>query len=93
MFTTSSITREEVRNPALQGKEVQAVPFSKPVAEQGARPCCTRTRSLYPLSAVLSDWNAEMKYSVNGVYSKADKAVVFNLQEAEEYSRRINRYE
>ena len=34
-----------------------------------------------------------MKYSVNGVYSKADKAVVFDLKEAEEYSRRINRYE
>lgn len=75
-------------------KEVQAVPFSKPVAEQGAKAVLYQNQELVSvIRSLMPDWNAEMKYSVNGVYSKADKAVVFNLQEAEEYSRRINRYE
>jgi hypothetical protein len=75
-------------------KEPQAIKFSKPVAEQGAKAVLYQNQELVDvIRSLMPDWNPEMKYSVNGVYSKADKAVVFDLKEAEEYSRRINRYE
>lgn len=75
-------------------KEPQAVTFSKPQAEQGTKAVLYQNQELVSvIRSLMPDWNAELKYSVNGVYSKSDKAVVFDLKEAEEYTRRINRYE
>jgi hypothetical protein len=75
-------------------KDTQAVKFSKPIAEQGAKAVLYQNQELVDvIRGLMPEWGADKKYSVTGVYSKSDKAVVFDIKEAEEYSRRINRYE
>lgn len=72
----------------------QAVKFSKPQAEQGAKAVLYQNQELADvIRGLMPDWNSEAKYRVKGVYSKSDKAVVFDLNDAEEYSRHLNRYE
>ena len=75
-------------------KDTQAVKFSKPIAEQGAKAVLYQNQELVDvIRGLMPEWGADKKYSVTGVYCKSDMAVVFDLKEAEEYSRRINRYE
>lgn len=75
-------------------KETQAVKFSKPQAEQGAKAVLYQNAELVTLiRGLMPEWEEGKKYSIEGVYSKADKAVIFDLKEATEYTRRINRYE
>ena len=75
-------------------KEPQAVKFSKPQAEQGAHAVLYQNSDLVAIiRGLMPEWNSEAKYGINGVYSKADKAVIFDLKEAEEYTRRVNHYE
>ena len=75
-------------------KDPQKIKFSKPMAEQGQKAVLYQNADLVAvIRALMPEWDAEMKYKVSGVYSKTDKAVIFDLTTAEEYARFVNRYE
>lgn len=74
-------------------KDPQKIKFSKPLAEQGQKAVLFQNTDLVAvIRALMPEWKPEMKYKVSGVYSKTDKAVVFDLTTAEEYERFINRH-
>lgn len=74
-------------------KDPQAVKFSKAQAEQGAKAVLYQNGDLVTvIRSLMPEWGDEEKFSVDGVYSKNDKAVIFDLNGAEAYKRCVNRY-
>jgi hypothetical protein len=71
-------------------KDPQAVRFSKPKEEQKSIAVLYQNAELLAIiRGVMPEWNADSKYSVTGVYSKNDKAVIFDLKKAEPYPTTI----
>lgn len=70
-------------------KDTQKAGFSKPEADQKGKAVLLQNADLLALvRGIMPEWDPQQKYSVNGVYSKGDKAVIFDLKKAEQYSRR-----
>lgn len=70
-------------------KDKQAVKFSKPQAEQGAKAIIYQNADLLTMvRGMMREWDPDKKYSVEGSYSKTDKAVIFDLGNAQVYARR-----
>lgn len=69
-------------------KNAQALRFSKPQAEQGTAAVLIQNESLLAtIRGIMPEWDPNTRYSVRGVYSSQDKAVIFDLTEATPYYR------
>lgn len=69
-------------------KDAQALRFSKPQAEQGTTSVLVQNESLLTtVRGLMPEWDANTRYSVRGVYSSQDKAVIFDLTEGTPYFR------
>lgn len=69
-------------------KDKQALKFSQPADEQGARAVLTQNADLLGMiRGMMPEWDPEKKYRVEGSYSKNEKAVIFELENAKPYAR------
>ena len=69
-------------------KEPQKVPFSKEPKEQGAFAVLYQNATLVStIRGLMPEWDPNKKYKVPGIYSKADKAVIFDLKKGVPYAR------
>lgn len=70
-------------------KDKQGIKFSKPKEEQKTLAVlCQNAELVGYIRGMMPEWKPEAKYRVEGVYSKTDKAVIFDLKEAVPYTRR-----
>ena len=70
-------------------KDKQAVRFSKPEAEQGAKAVIYQNAEILSvIRGMMPEWDPEQKYAIDGEYSKNDKAIIFELEKATPYARR-----
>jgi len=69
-------------------KDPQKIKFSRPAAEQGQKATLYQNADMVAvIRGMMPNWQEGVKYQVNGVYSKTDKAVIFDLTAAQEYRR------
>ena len=70
-------------------KNKQGVRFSKPKQDQKALAVVCRNEELMSyIWGMMPEWDRYLKYKTDGVYSKDDKAVIFDLKAAQPYVRR-----
>lgn len=70
-------------------KNKQSVRFSRPKQEQKALAVVCRNEELMSyIWGMMPEWEHNCKYKTDGVYSKDDKAVIFDLKAAQPYVRR-----
>lgn len=69
-------------------KDPQKVAFSKPQQEQGALAVLYQNANLVgTIRGLMPSWDPARKYKVPGIYSKTDKAVIFDLTKGVQYAR------
>ncbi|MGI5906877.1 MAG: hypothetical protein ACOX85_11635 [Candidatus Pararuminococcus gallinarum] len=70
-------------------KNKQGIRFSKPKQDQKALAVVCRNEELLSyIWGMMPEWERNLKYKTDGVYSKDDKAVIFDLKAAQPYVRR-----
>lgn len=69
-------------------KDPQKVAFSKEQQEQGALAVLYQNATLVgTIRSLMPEWDPSKKYKVPGTYSKADKAIIFELKKGVPYAR------
>ena len=70
-------------------KDKQRLQFSKPKEKQKALAViCRNSELLEYIWAMMPEWTQGGKYKANGVFSKEDQAIIFDLKKAQSYTRR-----
>ena len=70
-------------------KDKQHLPFSKPEEKQKALAViCRNSELLEYIWGMMPEWTREVKYKANGIFSKEDQAIIFDLKKAQSYTRR-----
>lgn len=70
-------------------KDKQRLPFSKPKEKQKALAViCRNSELLECIWAMMPEWTQGGKYKANGIFSKEDQAIIFDLKKAQNYTRR-----
>lgn len=69
-------------------KDPQKVAFSKEPQEQKALAVLYQNATLVgTIRGLMPEWDPAKKYKVPGTYSKADKAIIFDLKKGVQYAR------
>lgn len=71
-----------------KGNESNTVKFSKAKEEQKTAVLFQNEPMMEVIRGAMKEWDPETKYIMTGVYSKEDKAVIFNLEKGIPYARR-----
>lgn len=71
-----------------KGNESNTVKFSKAKEEQKTAVLFQNEPMMAVIRGAMKEWDPETKYIMTGVYSKEDKAVIFNLEKGIPYARR-----
>ena len=72
-----------------KGNEGNTVKFSKAKEEQKTAILVQNEPMMEVIRGAMKEWDAETKYIMTGVYSKEDKAVIFDLTKGIPYARRV----
>lgn len=71
-----------------KGNEGNTVKFSKAKEEQKTAVLFQNEPMMEVIRGAMKEWDPETKYIMTGVYSKEDKAVIFDLAKGIPYARR-----
>lgn len=72
-----------------KGNEGNTVKFSKAKEEQKTAILIQNEPMMEILRGAMKEWEPETKYIMTGIYSKEDKAVIFDLAKGTPYARRL----
>lgn len=72
-----------------KGNESNTVKFSKAKEEQKTAILVQNEPMMAVIRGAMKEWNPETKYIMTGIYSKEDKAVIFDLSTGAPYARRL----
>lgn len=71
-----------------KGNESNTVKFSKAKEEQKTAVLFQNETMMEVIRGAMKEWDPETKYIMTGIYSKEDKAVIFDLSKGIPYARR-----
>lgn len=71
-----------------RGNESNTYKFSKPKEKQKTAILIQNEVLMAVVWEMMPEWNHETKYIITGIYSKEDKAIVFDLKHAVPYERK-----